>query len=242
MAIDEAIMEALRREKNQTTTLRFYSWDPPAVSIGSLQKLSRDLTKAKFREFGLDAVRRPTGGRIVLHKKDFTFSLIFSENDQVIPKGILPSYHSISQAVKLGFETLGVPTQMSPERKISASSFCFSLLSKYEIIVQGKKIMGNAQKRKKGVVLHQGSIMLEDHRELIHELFGPGKEEYISLSEVLDTPLSVKDINKAILRGFKDTFHISFIPGFLTACEQQEAERLCKDKYSQDRWNIRGEE
>ena len=63
MAIDEAIMKALCREKDHTVTLRFYSWDPSAVSIGSLQKLSGDLTKAKFREYGLDAVRRPTGGR-----------------------------------------------------------------------------------------------------------------------------------------------------------------------------------
>ena len=167
MATDEALFKALIQQKNKVPTLRFYTWLPPAVSVGCLQKIPENFNLTQCRKLGLDIVRRPTGGRMVLHMGDLTYSLVFAENTPVIPKGILPSYKKISQAIQYGLMLLGISSQLCSQQKINRSPLCFSLAAKYETLVNGKKIMGNAQKRKKGAILQQGSIMIENHHILI---------------------------------------------------------------------------
>lgn len=171
MAIDEAMLNACIQRNDVPATVRFYTWSPPAVSIGCLQKISGNFDPAQAKGFGLDTVRRPTGGRSVLHKGDLTYSVVFAENNPLIPRGILASYQKINQAVQRGLWRLGIPSQLCPKRKVSRSSFCFSGVAQYEILVHGKKIMGNAQKRTKGACLQQGSIMAEDQQKLIRQLF-----------------------------------------------------------------------
>lgn len=277
MAIDEAMMNSYVRQQDRVknlcqssdgapATIRFYTWSPPAVSIGCLQKISQgapvagNFDPAQAKEFGLDTVRRPTGGRAVLHKGDLTYSLVFAEDNPVIPRGVLASYQKISQAVQQGLWRLGIPSQLCPTRKISRSPFCFSGVAQYEILVHGKKIMGNAQKRTKGACLQQGSIMVEDQQELIHRLFPqqelgtdaqslcssvplplcPSPSEFISLEEAFGCPIAVSLIKEALIRGFEEIFHLSFTFGSLTGWEEEEAARLVQEKYSQDLWNKEG--
>lgn len=290
MAIDEAVLKnaCIRQEG---ATLRFYTWSAPAISIGCLQKIPGNFDLAQSEQLGLKAVRRPSGGRIVLHKGDLTYSLVFAENNPTIPQGIMASYQKISQAVKWGLNSLGIPAQLCPERKINRSPFCFSLVARYEILVHGKKIIGNAQKRERGAVLQQGSIMMENHRELLYQLFGKhfslmsagknpagraaknaatdenpagsaatddhsvtdehpasyehsddggGEEKFTSVEEVLGGPVSVSLVKEAMIRGFEKVLNISLVPGLLTGWEEQEAIRLCREKYSQDCWNKEG--
>jgi lipoate-protein ligase A len=173
MAIDEAMLRACAHQKGVPATIRFYTWSPAAVSIGCLQRISGNFDLSQAKELGLDAVRRPTGGRVVLHKGDLTYSLVFAEDNPIIPRGIPTSYQKINQAVQRGLRLVGIPAQLCLERKISRSPFCFSGVAQYEILVHGKKIMGNAQKREKGACLQQGSIMVEDQQELIRRLFLP---------------------------------------------------------------------
>jgi len=254
MAIDEAMLSACVRQTGAPATIRFYTWSPPAVSIGCLQKISRDFDLAQARELGLDIVRRPTGGRGVLHKGDFTCSLVFSEDNPLIPRGVVASYQMISQAVQRGLWRLGIPSQLCPKRKISRSAFCFSGAAQHEILVHGKKIMGNAQKRIKGACLQQGSIMMENQQELIRRLFpqqesgtnlskfisGSSPSEFISLEEVFGSPIAFSLVKEALIRGFEEIFHLSFTFGSLTGWEEDEAARLVQEKYSQDRWNKEG--
>ena len=267
MAIDEAMLNACVRQAGAPAaapaTIRFYTWSPPAVSIGCLQRISQglpvagDFDPAQAKEFGLDTVRRPTGGRGVLHKGDLTCSLVFAEDNPVIPRGVPASYQKISQAVQRGLWRLGVPSQLCPKRKISRTPYCLSGVARHEILVHGKKIMGNAQKRTKGACLLQGSIMVEDQRELIHRLFPqresgikeqrlcasvplplcPSPSEFISLEEAFGSPIAFSLVKEALIRGFEEIFHLSFTLGSLTAWEEEEAARLVQENYSQDLWN-----
>lgn len=230
MATDEALLKAFIHQKNMVPTLRLYTWAPPAVSIGCLQKIPENFSITQCQKFGLDAVRRPTGGRMVLHMGDLTYSLVFAENTSAIPKGILPSYEKISRAIQEGLRLLGISSQLCSQRKMNRSPLCFSLAAKHEILVKGKKIMGNAQKREKGAVLQQGSIMIENHYAFIGQLFSShsilkearperekknrsGKEgEFISLSEILNGSISADHLKDALIQGFKKIFTISFPP------------------------------
>jgi len=230
MAIDEALLKAQVEQKNTAPTLRFYTWCPAAISIGCLQKIPENFSLTKWQKLDLDTIRRPTGGRIVLHKGDLTYSLVFAENSPAFPNGILPSYKKISQAIQYGLKLLGIFSQLCAQQNINRSPFCFSSAAKYEILVNGKKIMGNAQKREKGAVLQQGSIMIDNHRSLISQLFAPHypleanmperegknlpgeKEDFLSLSEILNGSIPIPRIKDALIQGFKEIFTISLTP------------------------------
>jgi lipoate-protein ligase A len=258
MAIDEAMLEALIHHRVAFSTVRFYAWHPPALSIGRLQRIPSSFDPAQCRKLGLDWVRRPTGGRMVLHGGDLTYSLVFAEPNPVIPRGILPSYRKISQAIQGGLKALGVQTQLYPERRnrheqrVQRSPLCFSLIARHEILVHGKKVMGNAQRREKGCVLHQGSIMIENQCALIRQLFPDldtshgtnlpmaGEDSFISLNEVLSGSVSPVQVKQALIKGFEDAWPVSLRPGSLTAWEEQEAARLYREKYSRNRWNKEG--
>ncbi|MEW6378234.1 MAG: lipoate--protein ligase family protein [bacterium] len=263
MAIDEAMLKACARKSDAVSTIRFYTWTPAAVSIGCLQKISDHFDLNQAQESGLAVVRRPTGGRAVLHKGDISCSLVLAESNPVIPRGVLASYQKISQAIQRGLGILGIEAQLCPERRISRTPFCFSGAARYEILVQGKKVMGNAQRREEGALLQQGSIMIEDQRELICRLFPQperfsrsggkaisGEEsgqsttaglEFISLEEAAGGPVTASLVKDALIQGFEEVLHISLVPGSLTFWEHEEAIRLSQEKYSQDIWTRKGQ-
>ena len=274
MAIDEAILKASiqqgkpqeglqgKQQREWVGTIRFYTWTPAAISIGCMQKFSADFNLSQIEQLGLALVRRPTGGRAVLHGGDLTYSLVFAENNPIIPRGTMASYYKISQAIQRGLALLGLPAQLCPERKISRSAFCFAGKAKYEILLQGKKVMGSAQRRERGAVLQQGSIMVENQRELIQRIFSSPRldelfsvegasrdsraeevefgSEFTSLEEVAGGPIAICLLKEALIRGIEEEFDICLARGPLTGWEKNESERLCQEKYSRPLWTIRG--
>lgn len=181
MAIDEAILRSVADGK-VPPTLRFYGWDPPAISVGYFQNVNKEVDTAACKSVGVDVVRRPTGGRAVLHDVEVTYSLVVPEENPIIPKGITESYRAISEGMVHGFVGLGLDAKMvslrnrqngesppmssryqvtidAPQRSNSAA--CFDAPSWYEVTVDGKKVVGSAQVRRDGVLLQHGSIPLE---------------------------------------------------------------------------------
>lgn len=262
MAIDEALLNSLIHGHSTLSTLRFYTWKAPSLSIGRFQKIAGRLDLPKCQELGLEMVRRPSGGRAVLHGGDLTYSLVFAEDDLIIPKGILPSYQLISQALQKGLAKVGVSTTSSKGRQMNDSPLCFSHVSKFELLIQGKKIMGHAQRREKGFVLQQGSISKEKSTIPMTQLFPSiktnfteahavkapslqektvGKNQSLtSLEELLAAPIPLEDLKEALRQGFEETMNISFIYGPLSDWESQEADRLVREKYSLEKWNKEG--
>lgn len=184
MAVDEAIMRSVA--EGAEPTLRFYGWEPPAISVGYFQDAAKQVDFAACKSVGVDVVRRPTGGRAVLHDVEVTYSLTLPEENPIVPKGITESYRAISEGMVDGLRKLGLDAKMvalhrrrtddssdeeraskkdeivieAPERGASTAA-CFDAPSWYEVAVDGKKIVGSAQMRRMGVLLQHGSILLD---------------------------------------------------------------------------------
>ena len=156
MAIDEAIMIA-HREGLVPPTIRFYQWSPPAVSLGYFQDPKKEIDVDSCKNLGIDIVRRPTGGKAVLHDKELTYSFIIRENHPLVNNCILETYKKISGGIIKGLSHLGVTAELVPLRKKLKSdsspkreksefhhsdfkSICFSVPSQYEVQVEGKKL------------------------------------------------------------------------------------------------------
>ena len=116
MAIDEAIMHSVAQ--GAQPTLRFYGWDPPAISIGYFQDAEKEIDFAACKSVGVDVVRRPTGGRAVLHDVEVTYSLAIPEENPIIPKGITESYRKISEGMVLGLRRLGLDVQVTTSLRV----------------------------------------------------------------------------------------------------------------------------
>ncbi len=145
-------------------TLRLYSWAPPALSLGRFQKAEEVADVQACRRLGIDIVRRPTGGRAVLHDRELTYSLAIPDRRSLVPAGVVPAYRFISGALLDAFARLGVEAQLSSEKSQGAGlapGSCFDSPSAYELHVRGKKVVGSAQMRREGMLLQHGSILME---------------------------------------------------------------------------------
>lgn len=177
MAVDEAIAEAVGRGESPPT-IRFYQWNPPALSLGYFQDRDREVDLDRLARLGFDCVKRPTGGRAVLHDDELTYSFIVPEAHPLFPAGVVASYQVIAAGLVRGLLRLGVPAEMAPApfsapgalaasrggrggpHAAPASAACFDAPSWYEITAGGKKIAGSAQVRRHQAILQHGSVPL----------------------------------------------------------------------------------
>jgi lipoate-protein ligase A len=177
MAIDEALHESVAR--GGAPAIRFYTWRPAALSLGVHQPVG-EVDPAACARLGFDLVRRPTGGRAVLHQHELTYSIAARENDPLVSGGVIESYRKISSALVAGLRLLGAEVQLAPPRSIrsgepgdnalgtrysvlgtSAGAICFDAASDYELTAGGRKLVGSAQARREGALLQHGSILLD---------------------------------------------------------------------------------
>ena len=163
MAIDEALLISDR------PVLRFYRWKPAAISLGYSQSID-ELNLNQCERFGVDYVRRITGGKAVLHDKELTYSFII--NEDIMPKRIIDSYMVISNGILFALKQLGINAYMKDSvKKLPNSSICFNEPSYYEITVGNKKLVGSAQTRKTPKLLQHGSILMDINIEKMCSLF-----------------------------------------------------------------------
>ncbi len=239
MAIDEVLLDS------KLPVLRFYQWQPPAISIGYSQKLKEEINLESCKKHGIDFVRRLTGGKAVLHDKELTYSIILDE--KTMPKTILESYKIISKGILLALQKLGVKAEMRNDvDKSDVSAICFSEPSYYEIVVNGKKIVGSAQVRKKGKILQHGSVLIDVDVERLCSLFNYSGKDVVekvrkritSINNELDKKVSFEEIAEAMKLGFGKNFKAELLPDELTEEEIASAKILAKEKYSTEKWNF----
>ena len=263
MAIDEAIMIA-HREGLVPPTIRFYQWSPPAVSLGYFQDLKKEIDVDVCKNLGIDIVRRPTGGKAVLHDKELTYSFIIKENHPLVNDSILETYKKISGGIIRGLSYLGITAELVPLReklknsssgneiksKISHSdikSICFSVPSQYEVQVEGKKIVGSAQVRKREIVLQHGSLLIELEKDKLFSVFNfPSVQirerlkirfKATSLEEILKRKISFSELSEILPGGFEEEFGVRLTEGKLTKQEEKISQELLENKYSTYEWN-----
>jgi len=221
MAMDEKLL-ADAVKAGAVPVLRFYSWSPPAVSLGRFQEEAASVNAAACRRHGFDIVRRITGGRAVLHRYELTYSVISPIDNRLFPNDVLGTYKVIAAGLLAGFIHLGVPAEMvspSGDRadmvpRDPKGPSCFSSPSWYEILVQGKKIAGSAQRRVAGAFLQHGSILLDYDPGLESEVIpGGGRSTAVTcIRQELGRAVGLDEAKTAFLWGFSEALNISILP------------------------------
>ncbi len=251
MAADEAVF--LLSRNRPSPTVRFYAWLAPAVSIGRFQQIDRDIDLAACRKRSVDIVRRPTGGKAVLHGQDLTYAVAGIEQRDGFPADIIGTYRRISRCLIQGLRGMGIEAQTAgegralPETPVKAS--CFSAPSRYELLVQGRKICGSAQVRSQGAFLQHGSLLLTFDPLRTGELLLPhseGRDQHIaqlrqSVTSLSDERVPLPDmeaLRRIMKTGFEAALGVRLEEGALTPDEQALKEHLLRDKYTNDQWNL----
>jgi lipoate-protein ligase A len=252
MAVDEAILEA-HIAGEVPPTVRFYCWRPACLSIGYFQRATREVDEEGCRRLGVDWVRRPTGGRGILHDVELTYSVVASLDDTTVEGGILQSYRKISTGLVTGLRQVGVPAEMASEKARghgTGSAACFDAPSAYEVTINGRKVIGSAQVRRSGALLQHGAILLEVDvarqagvlqpppgmtQEQLAEVLAP---RLISLSEAAGRPVSAEELATALRAGFAEAWELPLEEGALTAAERERVVAL-REKYASEQWNRR---
>ncbi|MDD5723300.1 MAG: lipoate--protein ligase family protein [Syntrophales bacterium] len=251
MAIDEAIFRTHQRG-GESPVVRFYGWKNPAVSLGYFQDAEEEIDCAYCRGKGIDIVRRPTGGKAVLHGDDLTYSLVAGESIPPFSHDVVETYRIISGCIIRGLAKSGIDVQMVEEGRGgvgSAGSFCFATSYKNELLVGGRKICGSAQVRTRGAFLQHGSVLIDFDPLAVCAAMGRtgdagGAQEIeaavTSVREMIGGDVSVDDLCLNIAAGFEEVLHMRLVEGGLSPGEEALRDRLLEEKYVRDEWNLKG--
>jgi len=240
MAIDEAILEA-RIRNIAPNTVRFYCWKPSAVSLGKFNDIQNEVQIENCKKYGVDVVRRITGGGTVYHDADseITYSLVANKRD-LNTEDITAIYSKIYAGIAEALRILGINADFNE----GDAKTCPNLT------VNGKKISGSAQSHKKGVVLQHGTLLVDVDLEkmftFLHvpwaetcmEVVNVAKHKITSIKRESGKDVSIKEAEQALIQGFQKAFKIKLENGELTLYERELAEKLCKGKYSIKEWNF----
>ena len=244
MAIDEAIFcETVRYKKSPT--LRFYGWQPAAVSIGYFQNVNTEVNVTECRASGVDIVRRLTGGKAVFHCNDITYSVVACDQGKIFPTDILGTYKVISECIAQGLAYLGIKTSMEETgRSVQNADFkscCFSFLSRNELLVAGrKKICGSAQIRSQGGFLQHGSLLVAfDHSRTASLLLPPRTNEQLeilrdsvaAINDEVGFPVDAQVICTNLIKGFASVLGMEIEKSTLTQAEEEVKNKLMQ-KYT----------
>lgn len=228
MAYDEYLAHRLLEGKGMPT-VRVFGWEPFAISLGYHQR-EEEIDRRRCEADGIDVVRRPTGGRAILHAHELTYSVtMFAEG-----RSVMDVYEHISNALVAALRRLGVDAEMS-QRSTNVSEVltrdtacsCFANISRYEVQYKGKKMIGSAQRRYTSsygcVVLQHGSLLLgPQHRLLSEYIANTGAREVVkhlleqktsAVETVLGREVSFEEAAEAVRWGFEDAWGVRFIDG-----------------------------
>jgi lipoate-protein ligase A len=238
MATDEAI--ALARSQDLVpNTVRLYMWKPPAVSLGYFLKAKDAVNLETCKKLGIDIVRRISGGGAVFHSEnEVTYSVVVKQDDPVLPDDAIEVYKKLSAAIISVPEKLGLEVYFEPGHP----GVCPNL------VVAGRKISGNAQARKRGVILQHGTMLLDCDLEVMGEVLKIPYELIDAKVTTLKRELSnggldnnrtssieTDNVQDILRKGFEDSLGIRLVDGELTKLEISQA-LILKQKYSSKEW------
>ncbi|MFQ6080357.1 MAG: biotin/lipoate A/B protein ligase family protein [Candidatus Bathyarchaeia archaeon] len=242
MAIDEAILKA-RIAELVPNTLRFYRWRPSAVSIGRFQDVFKEVNVENCRRHGVDIVRRITGGGTVYHDRDgeITYSVVVNEKDMGFVD-LVSAYNVICNGLIEAAKILGIRADFHPGDPKQCPN----------ITISGRKISGSAQHHRRGVLLQHGTFLVDvDLEKMFRFLKVPWAESFMDVLTIaqkrltsikceLGSDVSTEEAYRALVRGFEKALEIQLVKGELTSYEQTVAEKLRKEKFATEDWNLRG--
>lgn len=249
MALDEALLQSFD-PRQSPPVLRLYGWSPPALSLGRFQNAGEILDLERCRAAGVSVVRRITGGGVIFHADELTYSMVCSPHH-------LPVFHSIKDSFRVltGFllqfyRNLGLDAAYAVDSKAHGEKlgertpFCFAGKETFDILIKNRKIGGNAQRRMKQVIFQHGSIPLisrvEDGIQFLREHPSGIHERVTSLFEE-DIPPDSEILKTKLKDAFRTNLSVELVDEPLTGVEQERVTRLTGEKYLSDSWNVCGE-
>lgn len=240
MALDEAIAIAVINGSTPPT-LRFYGWTVSSVSLGYFQRTD-DVDLQFCQTNGIPIVRRPTGGRAILHGEELTYSLS-ARNEGAFSVGLKETYSLIGSAFLKALMMLGLDVEIMQKRQkgniLTRSPLCFDSTSLGEISLRGVKLIGSAQRRWKEGFLQQGSIPFSIDLDKTKGVFRVMPDKPIRLKGLSSfIQIDGGDMKRAILNAFEETFKIRFVLSHPSHEETLLAERLLLEKYLRPEWNL----
>ncbi len=250
MAVDEAILEAVGRNQS-LPCLRLYAWEPACLSIGYAQPWM-DINLFCLSDLGWEWVRRPTGGRAILHTDELTYSVIAPLGEPRVAGSVLESYQYLSKALLAALQALNIPAIVHPLNGGSDTRgngpVCFEVPSNYEIVVGGKKLVGSAQARRKEGVLQHGTLPLfGDLKRITQALKYPDESTQreagerllnhaTTIEKVLGHPIDWKSAAQAFVDGFQNALNLEFVDDEISAIENERVQQLVAQKYAHPLW------
>jgi lipoyl(octanoyl) transferase len=243
MAVDEFLFT--RASKEGRTSLRFYQWIRPTASLGYAQDAARAADLDFCRANGIDVVRRMTGGKVVLHHRELTYSLASSDTE-TFTSTLRESYKLISLALVAGLERMGLAGRLAPQSPpayVKKMMPCFAFPARDEIEIGGRKIVGSAQKRTGASFIQHGSVPLEKDEDLLRAVAkSEGEDQGIRmtcLSEALGRPVPFDWAASRFAEGFAGHFGVFLEPLALSEDEDREISRIESERYGSDAWTLR---
>jgi lipoate-protein ligase A len=250
MGLDEAILIA-HAAGQVPPTVRVYSWERPTLSLGYAQGADSTVYGSGniapllelCRQAGVDVVRRPTGGRAILHHLELTYSVVISTSLLGNESSIIRSYRFLCAALVAALKSLGIEAQLSTEKvdfpplDEDSPRMCFAAGSRSDIVVKGAKIIGSAQARKKGVLLQHGSIPLRFDEALQTVVFGQTFRQSLtqgritSIEREADKAVTYQEVARAVRQGFQGLFACQPDETSLTTSELALSQHLAVEKY-----------
>jgi len=236
MATDEALTKA-RGEGKSPDTLRFYRWNPSAVTLGYFQSVEDEVDLVAMKRYGVDLNRRISGGGAVLNSAEgeITYSIIMDENDPRISSDPTESYRYLCHGIIEGLGILGIEAEFKPIN---------------DIIVGPRKISGNAQIRRYGAVLHHGTILVDfdakqmfsvlkiSDEKISDKLIQQAEERVTTIRKVLDRQVSFEEVRAAMEKGFAKALGVELECGDLSEYEKELVAHY-REKYASREWRFR---
>jgi len=242
MALDEVVLVAAARG---THLLRLGWFEPACLSLGAFQPLA-DVDRDACAAAGIDVVRRPTGGRALLHDGDVMYALAGPSDGAVFAGGVVASCRRLAAALVRACALLGAAALAAPPRRgASAEPSCLATAGAYEIVVANAKVVASAQVRRDGVALQHGSLRLWPSRAPAKALLHPRRaatavpDDPPALCSLIDAPISREAALAALERAFAETFGIALVPGDIEPEIAALALDLERTKYRDPGWLAR---
>ena len=249
MAVDEALLRA-RIDESGGPTVRFYGWRPATVSLGYAQPLHEAVDHEACRALGIGLVRRPTGGSAVLHEApdaEVTYSVVAREGDFPGADDVLETYRILGEGLAAGLAQLGVRARLTPlvrGRRAASPVFCFRRAGAYELAVEGRKLVGSAQRRQRRAFLQHGSVLLDADPGRIRRVFPREAEPTASLTtlaDILGRSPGFDTVVTALGDGLAKALGVRLVPGGLSGDEWASVEALVVGKFGSEAWTVLGQ-
>lgn len=249
MAVDEALLRQFDPNDSEPV-LRFYGWEPPAFSVGRFQKVEEAIDWECCRGAGIPVVRRITGGGLIYHGPELTYSLVCAPRHIAGARGVKESFRALTGFLLCFYEELGLAAGWAADdaggdtRLGARTPLCFAGREESDIVIYGKKIGGNAQRRLRDAIFQHGSIPLADGVGEALPFFRSVPADLREGTTDL-AALGVTDgadrLRPLLARSFSGALGVALVPSELSPAERETADRLLRERYGNDYWNLRGE-